>query len=223
MLTFDNVLLTAKELVDDLDDALVPVELDRYTQICRKVFASEGEEASARFLMELDEIDFVFREFAYYGAVKAFVEVFGECPPLLVGLVKSCLSRLTIDTEDAKYFLDRAISIDPEDYWVLWEVLMEGEPCIWTEEMYERVGMGPRPWTWKQEARLLDKILDIKPKDELALLIKETIERERKSIHRVGDDFWNREVTTRFEWGPLPLKEVVPECIEWKKRHKKNK
>jgi uncharacterized protein YjbI with pentapeptide repeats len=222
--TFDDLLDMAKHLRDDVDPFEVPTGLDNYTHMCKMVFSREGEEASATFLKRLDEEKMVheiaFIWWAYYGAVKAFVDIFGECPQLLVALSKSCMDRLTPDEEEAKYFVNRALTIDPDNYWVVWDVLLDRNPAVWTERMYKKAGMGVPPWTWEEQVQLLDKILEIKPNDLLGTLLRENVMKENKTISELGPDFWNEEISPRYPWGSLHLKRVLAECAKWKKRHK---
>jgi len=222
--TLDDLLEMAVNLARHVDiiDGEVPVDLGRYTESCRRVFAREGEKASATFLKTLDEEQMMekipFRWWAYYGAVKAYVDIFGECPPLLVALSKSCMERIPPDEMEAKYFMNRALTVDSQDYRVMLEVLLDNHPGVWIEEMYRKAGIGPPRWTWEEEVRILDIILRIRPNDELAEFMRRRMVQEKKTYEELGADFWNVEIRQRFSFH-LPLKQVLSECAKWKEKH----
>jgi uncharacterized protein YjbI with pentapeptide repeats len=222
--TLDDLLEMAMNLARHVDivDGEVPVDLGRYTESCRRVFARGGEEASATFLKTLDEEEMLekipFRWWACYGAVKAYVDVFGECPQLLVALSKNCMERIPPDEMEAKYFMNRALTVDPQNYRVMLEVLLDRNPGVWIEEMYRKAGVVPPRWSWREEVGILDGILGIRPNDELAQFMRSRIVQEKKTVDELGADFWNVEIQQRYSFH-LPLKQVLSECAKWKGRH----
>jgi hypothetical protein len=86
--------------------------------------------------------------------------------------------------------------------------------------MYEKTGMKPPRWTWEEEVSILDRILEIKPDDEIAILMRDRMLREKRTHSELGADFWNEEISPKYHWDRLSLEQVLPECGEWKRRHK---
>jgi tetratricopeptide (TPR) repeat protein len=218
----EQLLQFAKRLGSDLDENEVPVELEGFVDACRRIYSEVGRESSEAFLLTLDDDNMVdkipFAEWAYYGSVKAYIEVYGDCPQLLVGLAKSCMTRLTPNEEEARSFLDRALSLDPENYWILWNILMEQDPCLWTEGMYKKAGLEPPPWKWDEEVSILNRILHIEPDNKLAILLKEKMVKEQRRVSELDPRFLNKEVSPKYPYSRLYLKEVLPQCADWKEQ-----
>ncbi len=225
-MTFNDVMSMAKHLGDEVDGYEVPLEIEKFTQLCRDVFTKGGEVNSRTFLLTLDNekmtVEIPNFEWVYYGVVKAYIGLFGECPGLLIALAENCLSRLSHDSIEGRYYRQRALALDPEDPWVLWMFLLEHDPCTLRKDMLEKARVYIHGMSWRDEVDLLDRILKRKPDDPLATLLKEKMVQDRKRIHELDEDFrygQMRKVNT-FEGpggGPY-LGSVLPDCRKWQKR-----
>jgi uncharacterized protein YjbI with pentapeptide repeats len=224
--TFNDVMNMAKHLGDEIDDYEVPMEIERFTQLCRDSFTKEGKADSHAFLLTLDNEKMAAEIpgflWVYYGAVKAYVDLFGDCPGLLIALAENCMLRTRHNGIEGRYYLQRAIDLDPENPWVLWMFLLENDPCVYRKDMFEKTGLHRR--TWKDEVGLLDRILKRKPGDPLATLLREKMVRNKKRLYELDEDFRYGQMrkfnTFNGPGGGAYLRSVLPDCINWRKRHK---